>query len=331
MKKLLLLGALLAWMSVDAQEQVKNYFYQPNSEIELIQVMPTTTNGYHPIGTYHIKSYVDANGLLVRKLFKGILSGNEIFYEEFYVVEANKIYLDSQYKRVNNYGVNLYFGRIELYCSFDKKQCTWEWDGVTHVITPAGKMETPYSNSGTNKYVVEKVILKQKNGYTISALRKAIYNESHDLVGVEYWCRGYGLSLELTKKGLINLFNPRLFNVDCLLSQKEVGQWALYYEAKIAYDEKMKEENRQEEQRKKIEEQRKKELAEQQKKQIEADRQAKIKQISENKRLQITERTTQYLASHILQAPEELPWLRFAYNEFKFLKQDSIMGSLTYM
>ena len=95
MKKLLLLGALLAWMSVDAQEQVKNYFYQPNSEIELIQVMPTTTNGYHPIGTYHIKSYVDANGLLVRKLFKGILSGNEIFYEEFYVVEANKIYLDS--------------------------------------------------------------------------------------------------------------------------------------------------------------------------------------------------------------------------------------------
>ena len=81
------------------------------------------------------------------------------------------------------------------------------------------------------------------------------------------------------------------------------------------------------EQKRKQEAQRKKELAEQQKKQIEADRQAKIKQISENKRLQITERTTQYLASHILQAPEELPWLRFAYNEFKFLKQDSIMGS----
>lgn len=68
-------------------------------------------------------------------------------------------------------------------------------------------------------------------------------------------------------------------------------------------------------------------MAEQKKKQIEADRQAKIQQISENKRLQITERTIQYLASHTLQTPEELPWLRFAYNEFKFLKQDSILGS----
>lgn len=129
-------------------------------------------------------------------------------------------------------------------------------------------------------------------------------------IKIYYWAKNYGLLLVMQGYPICNdvfMYNKILDNTK-------------YKEVKY-YDVEARERQRREKERQQ------KELAEQRKKQIEADRQAKIKQISDNKRLQIIERTTQYLASHTLQTPTELHWLRFVCNDFDFLKQDSIIGS----
>lgn len=211
MKKLLTLIAVIAASNIYAQN-VKDYFYQPNNTTILDQVY--MSNGVFLSTAKHTISskYESIQGRQYLSSIRYITElgsyGSAYFIQNYYLIADNSVILFAQTKIAGS-------SRVD-----------YEVNTPILKMPPTGK-ELAWDNV-YGKYIAKIVILPIKAKTNISSVKVVKYDQSGEISEIEYWCKGWGLSLVLNRYGSILMANQQLFDLNLLNNCSEV----LYYVGK---------------------------------------------------------------------------------------------------
>lgn len=211
MKTLLTLIAVIAASNIYAQN-VKDYFYQPDNTTILEQ-------GYKYNGVFvSIAEHTISNkyeSIQGRQYFSSIQYitelgsyGHTYFTQNYYLIAENSVILFAQTKVAGNSRADYVVNTPILKMPPIGKELAW--DNVY------------------GKYIAKTVILPIKAKTNISSVRVVKYEQSGEISEIEYWCKGWGLSLVLNRNGSILMANLQLFDLNLLSNCSEV----LYYVGK---------------------------------------------------------------------------------------------------
>ncbi|MDP3442674.1 MAG: hypothetical protein Q8T08_07390 [Ignavibacteria bacterium] len=212
MKKVLTLIAVMATSNIYAQN-VQDYFYAPNNTTILYQIYQDYNGEYVSTAEHTISNkYESIQGQKFLFSTHSIVAlgsyGSTYYIQNYYLIEDNIAMLFAQTKMAGNSSV--------------------DYEVNTAVFKlPSGEKELAWNNV-YGKYISKIVDLPTKNKTNISSVRIEKYNNSGEINEIEYWCKGWGLSLVLNKYGSILMVNLKLFDLKLLENSSQV----LYYKGK---------------------------------------------------------------------------------------------------
>lgn len=205
MKKALLIIAVVLSSSLHSQN-VKDYFFQPNYNTILHQVY-LSGDRFISIAEYTISNKSETiqgqQYLISDRLIEQIgTGGSAYFLRSYFKVTGNTVILSANNKVVNGANYEELINTPIFKFPLDGKEIIW--------------------NNSFGKYVAKIVTLPTKSNTNISTVKIEKYYEQGDLNEVEYWCKGWGLSLVLSKNGSIQLVNRALFDINKINTSAEL-------------------------------------------------------------------------------------------------------------
>jgi hypothetical protein len=219
MKTILLLISIIISSNFYAQN-LNDFFYQPTNTTVLDQVFQSN-RGFVTVAEFTIsnrfESFQGKQFLISDQIIEQIgTHGSNYFIRNFYLFENNSVilYADS---------------RIAGGANYEKLIKT-----PIFKIPSVGK-ELAWENS-FGRVIAKFVNLPTKSNSSISAVRIEKYYEQGEITEIEFWCKGWGLSLVLDKSGSIVMVNRALFDLTKLNSSAEILNYSNKDEIKNNYE-----------------------------------------------------------------------------------------------
>lgn len=205
MKRILLFISIIFSVNIYSQN-LKEYFYQPNNTTVLDQVYKSSGR-FVTVAEFTIsnryESFQGKQFFISDQIIEQIGTlGRNFLIRNYYLFEGNNVilYADSRIVDGTNYEKIIKTPIFKM---------------------PSAGKEVEWENA-YGKVIAKFVNLPTKSNSSISAIKIEKFYEQGEINEIEFWCKGWGLSLVVDKNGSIVMVNNALFDLNKLSDSPEI-------------------------------------------------------------------------------------------------------------
>ena len=205
MKRILLFISIIFSVNIYSQN-LKEYFYQPNNTTVLDQVYKSSGR-FVTVAEFTIsnryESFQGKQFFISDQIIEQIGTlGRNFLIRNYYLFEGNNVilYADSRIVDGTNYEKIIKTPIFKM---------------------PSAGKEVEWENA-YGKVIAKFVNLPTKSNSSISAIKIEKFYEQGEMNEIEFWCKGWGLSLVVDKNGSIVMVNNALFDLNKLSDSPEI-------------------------------------------------------------------------------------------------------------